>query len=594
MQKEHPFRLLLDVMRDDPAIAPELPIIKKMAIGTFAWLFVAELALVLQSYPIKFFIDELGRGHRSIRKLLLISLIIGLTYKASSHIRSAMSQRRNTLQYRMWHDWWSYGHLCELLLSSDWHIAHSTGEKDSIVEKNISRFEGLVNEFLFETIPVTLRIFFTTIFMFVLGWRYGLLSLATVVLYALQARRTERAIAPQRKEYHAQMKDLERFGSELTRNWKAIKGFGRETDFAAMNEQKLLDFCEGEIPRHKRYMKYMVKQENVLTASRMCLYGLIALSLSKQQTSLGAVVLATSWMEKSYSNYGRYAEFQHWLGLGWTALGELVELLILPPTVQQMEKPLWPETFQGDVRFENVSFSYPASPKVVLSDVSFEVLPNQSVAIVGFSGGGKSTAMALAQRLYDPTSGRILIDGIDLRELDLDRFRRSIGVVDQSADLFDMSILENIRVSCPQASDEAVYEAARQSYAHDFICEMEEGYQTQIGENGIRLSGGQKQRLAIARALLRKSPLLILDEPTSSLDAISQKKIQQSFADIIARRESTMFIIAHRFSTIMSADVVIVIDEGRIVEIGSHEQLAKMNGLYSKLRAMEAEGLLDA
>ncbi len=588
---------LLGIVRSDPKISGELPVVRRLATRALLWLVATEFFLVLQVYPVKYFFDEVSSESPSVTKLMLISLSLLIVYKIGSMFRARMSFWRNSTQWRMWRVWWGYGHRRELRLSADWHTAHGTGEKDSMVAKNIIKFEAMINELVFDTIPAVLRIFFTTIFMFTIGWVYGLISILTIVAYVLLVRRSERILDPLRTDFRESLKKIERFGTEITKNWRTIKEIGREEDFCDQNDELLLNFCHEEDPRHRAYTKCMLRQEDVLTVSRYTLYGMIGLSLlwgDQSVGSVGALVLATTWMERSYSNFGRFADFQMRMNEGLASLRELVALMCLPPTIVQASEPAWPAELRGGITFQKVGFRYPDASECALSGVDFVVEPYTATALVGSSGCGKSTLMGLLQRLHDPSEGSVLIDGIDLRQLDYDRYRReAISVVSQGIELFDTTIMENIRVSHPAANDDEVYEAARLAYADEFIEKQEHGYQTEVGENGIRLSGGQKQRIAIARALLRKPAILIMDEATSALDALSQKKVQESINQLIERRECTIIIIAHRFSTIMSADQVVVLDDGTVAEIGTHEQLNRKNGLYARLRQMEGDGLLD-
>ncbi|MFO0971670.1 MAG: ABC transporter ATP-binding protein, partial [Candidatus Saccharimonadales bacterium] len=479
-------------------------------------------------------------------------------------------------------------------LSADWHNAHATGEKESLVAKNIIKFEAMIDELVFDTVPAALRISFTTIFMFTIGWPYGVISLLTMIAYYLVVRWSERILAPLRKDFRERLKAIEKFGAEITKNWRTIKEIGREEDFSATNDDMLMSFWRDEVPRHRIATNQFIRQDDVVTISRGMLYAMISLSVLWTQPALGSVVLATTWMERSYSNFGRFADFQMRLNEGLESLRELVNLMCLPPTIQQPDNPVWPERLQGRVEFRDVGFRYPEASECALSGVNFVAEPFTATALVGSSGCGKSTLMGLLQRLHDPTNGEVLVDGIDLRQLDYDRYRRQgISVVSQDIELFDTTIMENIRVSYPEASDDEVIEAACLACADEFIVKQEHGYQTEVGENGIRLSGGQKQRIAIARALLRKPVIMILDEATSALDAVSQQKVQESINQLIERREVTIFIIAHRFSTIESADQVVVLNDGALAEIGTHAELKRRNGLYTRLRAMEAKGLLD-
>jgi ATP-binding cassette, subfamily B, bacterial len=233
---------------------------------------------------------------------------------------------------------------------------------------------------------------------------------------------------------------------------------------------------------------------------------------------------------------------------------------------------------RGGITFDNVSFAYPAAKSRVLENVTFTARPGQMVALVGHSGAGKTTLCNLVARFYDPTEGRVLLDGVDLRDIEVDSYRSLLGVVEQDIFLFDGSIAANIGYADRNATREQVEEAARIANAHEFITSFEKGYSTLIGERGVRLSGGQRQRLAIARAVLADPRILILDEATSNLDTESERLIQTSLS--LLMRGRTSFVIAHRLSTIMHADLILVMDHGRVAEHGTHDELMARSGRY--------------
>jgi ATP-binding cassette subfamily B protein len=235
---------------------------------------------------------------------------------------------------------------------------------------------------------------------------------------------------------------------------------------------------------------------------------------------------------------------------------------------------------------EQLAFRYPSRPDTLaLSELSVDVAAGDTIAIVGPSGAGKTTLFQLLLRFYDPEHGRILLDGVDIRSLALHDLRNMIGIVPQDTVVFSANAMENIRYGRPLASDDEVIDAAKLAAAHEFIERLPEGYQSFLGERGVRLSGGQRQRIAIARALLKNPPLLLLDEATSALDAESERLVQSALDAAMVGR--TTLVIAHRLATVQRATRIIVMDHGRIVETGTHAQLVAAGGLYARLAAMQ-------
>jgi subfamily B ATP-binding cassette protein MsbA len=261
------------------------------------------------------------------------------------------------------------------------------------------------------------------------------------------------------------------------------------------------------------------------------------------------------------------------------------DLMDAQRTVIDRENALDLGRVTGRVEFKGVSFGY--GDDEVLSEINLLVNPGQMVALVGPSGGGKSTLAALLMRFYDVSAGSILLDGHDLRTITLESLNRQFALVDQETTLFNDTIANNIRYGKPDANDEEVKAAANTAFAHDFILQLPEGYDTNIGDRGTRLSGGQRQRICIARALLKDAPILILDEATSALDTESEKMVQKALDNLMQNR--TTFVIAHRLSTIQHADTILVLEKGQIVETGSHTDLVEGGGLYSRLSGMQLD-----
>ena len=289
------------------------------------------------------------------------------------------------------------------------------------------------------------------------------------------------------------------------------------------------------------------------------------------------------------SALGQLSEVWSEISAAAGAAGRIAEIFAAKPVIARPPAPLpMPTPPRGEIVFDNVSFDYPGRPgESVLRDLSLRVRPGETVAIVGPSGAGKSTLFQLLMRFYDPTSGSVLIDGVDLRLVDPADARARTAVVPQDPVIFGVSVAENIAYGSPEAAQDHVRRAAERAGAHTFIAAMPEGYGARIGERGVTLSGGQRQRLAVARAILLDAPILLLDEATSALDAESETLVQKALESVLGVR--TTLIIAHRLATVLKADRIVVMDAGRIVEEGDHASLVRAGGLYARLARLQFE-----
>ena len=308
--------------------------------------------------------------------------------------------------------------------------------------------------------------------------------------------------------------------------------------------------------------------------------GILIIEYGNTDLTIGDITVMVALLGRMYEPVNSLLNIQVDMIRSMALFDRIFEYFDLPVEIDNDPQALRPESFAGELAFEEVSFHYDPDQSI-LNNVSFELKPGSSVAIVGPSGAGKSTIINLIPRLYDVTGGRILLDGVDIRKLDLAFLRQHIGVVTQDTYLFNGTIRENLLYAKPDATQAEIEQACREANIHAFISGLPKGYDTVVGNRGMKLSGGEKQRLSIARIILRKPGLIIFDEATSSLDAISEHAIQEAIEPILAK--STSLIIAHRLSTILSADEILVLERGKIVERGDHEMLVKKGGIYMML-----------
>jgi ABC-type multidrug transport system fused ATPase/permease subunit len=300
----------------------------------------------------------------------------------------------------------------------------------------------------------------------------------------------------------------------------------------------------------------------------------------RSELSVEDIVAFILYLGMFYQPIVALAQMQEMLHAATAGTERVREVLDLQPDVADIARPVDPGQVRGEIVFDKVCFDYqPDAP--TLRSVSFAIQPGQTLALVGPTGAGKSTIASLIPRFYDVKSGVITIDGIDVRDIRLTGLRQNISMVLQDVFLFNGSVRDNIRYSNPTATDDDIVRAAKAAHAHDFITDMSHGYDTHIGERGVRLSGGQKQRLAIARAILKDAPILILDEATSAVDTETEAEIQDALNELMKGR--TSIVIAHRLSTIRNADWIAVMHEGCVVQMGKHADLIEQDGLYARL-----------
>jgi len=415
----------------------------------------------------------------------------------------------------------------------------------------------------------------------IMNWRLGLVLIVLVAIFlAVTAVVVKRTEIGQRR--------VERLNSSLAGNAQdALTNVMVVQSFTRLSaEARLFSDIAQQVIRHQFPVLNWWALVNVMTraSSTLAVITIVVIGTWLHVNGKASVGEIVSFMGFAMLLIGRLetaASFVSSLFFKLPALEDFFNILDARSSVPEGEdaRVLWAP--RGEVRFEDVSFEYPNGGGPVLSHMSFRARPGSCVALVGHTGAGKSTAMAMLQRLWDPTHGRITIDGQDLRDVTLDSLRSNIGVVFQESMLFNRSIRDNLLIGQDDATEEQIERACRMADAHEFIIRQPQGYDTMIGERGTTLSGGQRQRLAIARALLKNPPILILDEATSALDAATEARVSRALKTLMSGR--TTFIIAHRLSTVRDADEILVFDSGRIVESGTFDALLAQNGRFAEL-----------
>ncbi|KAK3845932.1 MAG: ABC transporter [Linnemannia gamsii] len=458
-------------------------------------------------------------------------------------------------------------------LSMEYHLDSKSGNTMPALSRGEDAVMRITDTFLYQILPSVLDMIISlAYFWFAWGWKYGLLIAVNIVLYVILDKVVRRRRRSTWDDFSDYANKASMRASDSLLNFETVKHFTNE---------------EFEIYRYRNGLKGYSKlslratiEHNLLTMPRNLLWSwnLFAgcalcaseiLQGKRDASSFMTFVLHSKQLEDPVDTFGWVFSM---LDYYFTGIQELLVILEKEPTVKDIPNAQPLENKGGDVEFENVCFQY-SPDKKGLSDISFKVPQGSTVGIVGPTGSGKSTLLKLAFRLWDPTSGRILIDGQDISQVTQGSVRRQIGVVPQDTTLLDESILYNIGYARPTATKADIEDAAKAAQIHDNIMGFDDGYDTSVGERGAKLSGGERQRIGIARVVLKQPSIILLDEATSALDSATESDIQRALNAVTKNR--TTFVVAHRLSTVMHADQILCIKDGKIVERGTHEELVR-------------------
>jgi ABC-type multidrug transport system fused ATPase/permease subunit len=456
----------------------------------------------------------------------------------------------------------------------------STGDLMSRVTNDLSALEHFVTHGSALTAVDLLRLVGGTIVLFVLEPRLAAIVMIPVPILALAFRHYNTKIRPVYRRVRARLGDINAKLQDNLSGIRVIQAFAREDlekeRFAAESES----YYRARVKGIRYWSTFFPAIRFLGSMATVVVLGLGAIMVMRGEMSLGTLVAFLAYITSFYEPINRLTEVDNIFQEAIAAGERIFELLDETTDVKDVPDAVDLPVIKGKMAFDQVYFRYGSGDKV-LYDISFHITPGEMVALVGPSGAGKTSIANLICRFYDPIQGTVSIDKYDLRKVKLDTLRSQVTVVLQDSFLFNNTVAENLLYGKPDATDEELIAAAKAANAHDFITELPHGYDTEVGERGVKLSGGQKQRLALARAILADPRILILDEATSSVDAEAEYLIQQALEKVLKGR--TALVIAHRLSTIRNADKIIVLDQGRIVEKGNHQELMQRGGLYSQL-----------
>ena len=472
----------------------------------------------------------------------------------------------------------TFAHLHSLSLQ--FHLNRKTGALSKFIDRGTKGVDFLMNYVLFNVIPTIIEIFFVAGILFVLyGFKYAVVTLVTILLYIYLTY----IITQWRLKFRRRMNEADNMVSsklvDSLLNYETVKYFNNENYEFNRLDNSLKDY-EGAAVENEFSLSYLnITQTVVIITGITLMLSMSVFDIKAGAISIGGFVVINAYMFQLYQPLNFFGSVYRNIRQSLTDMENLFSLWSEKPYETNQNTNLLQST-EASIRFENVSFDYDVR-RTIIQNISFEVPDGKKVAIVGPTGAGKSTISRLLFKFYNPKSGSIYVNNQNIKEISQQSLRKIIGVVPQDTVLFNETIYYNISYGNPEASEQDIYKAAKNADIHEFIKTLPDGYNTLVGERGLKLSGGEKQRVAIARAILKKPSIFFFDEATSALDTTTEKEIQKNL-EMISNNKTTL-VIAHRLSTAADADNIIVLDKGKIIEQGRHEELLKLNGKYSEM-----------
>lgn len=520
--------------------------------------------------------------HKLMSVMILFFVIFAIVRPPVEYARQYLAQwTSNKILYDIRQQ--LYAHLQKL--SAKYYANNKVGEIISRVINDVEQTKtfiitGLMNIWLdLATILIALSIMFT------MNVQLSLVSIIIFPFYIFGVWYFFSRLRSLTRSRSQAVAELQGFLHERISGINVIRSFAVENHEQARFD-KVNDNFLSKATAHAKWTAYSFMVVNTITdIGPLLVIGFGAWQVISGDLTVGVLAAFIAYLDRLYGPLRRLVSSSTTLTQSIASMDRVFQLVDVEYDIQDKKDAYDIQNVKGEISFDNVSFRYNEYAEDVLSDINLDIEVGQTVAFVGMSGGGKSSLVSLIPRFYDVTSGSVKIDGQDVRDITLHSLRDNIGMVMQDNVLFSDTIKNNILLAKPDATDEEVYEAARNANAEEFILDLENGYETEVGERGVKLSGGQKQRIAIARVFLKNPPILILDEATSALDLESEAFIQETIRKV--SKDRTTIIVAHRLSTITHADKIVVIEHGQVVESGTHQELLDRNGAYHRLFSIQ-------
>ena len=557
---------------------------KLRVIAAVICLFLAKAANVGTPPILGYAVDSLTELSQGLNVYMLIPLALIISYGIARVAALAFGELRNAIFSKVAQNAITqltlntFKHLHSLSLQ--FHLGRQTGALSKFIDRGTKGVNFLLSYVLFNVIPTIIEIFLVAgILAFIYGLKYALVTLITISLYIVVTF----SVTQWRLQFRRRMNAADNAVStklvDSLLNFETVKYFNNEEhEYKRLFES--LDQYETESIKNQYSLSYLnIAQTIVIMTGITIMLVMSAFDIREGSLTIGGFVVINAYMLQLYQPLNFFGTVYREIRQSLTDMENLFTLWEEKPNLTDSEIALQ-KTEEASIRFENVSFDYDAR-RTIIKNISFEVPNGKKVALVGPTGAGKSTISRLLFRFYDPKEGAIFVNNQNIKDILQQSLRKMIGVVPQDTVLFNDTIYYNISYGNTEASEEQIYEAAKSADIHNFVMNLPDGYQTIVGERGLKLSGGEKQRVAIARAILKNPSIFFFDEATSALDSTTEKEIQKNLQTISQNR--TTLVIAHRLSTAFDADEILVLEQGQITERGTHDELLSRNGKYAEM-----------